>query len=173
MASSNSTTRGVCRGWVDKFRFPGSICLGKRSPSHSHRVVWGVSYPTRSTASDRALWSTVLVLYLPMTSGPGAAPARLQHTEVRRRVRRSPVPLQLQQQYVRGPGRAGSGVGQPIVARHVRELQWLKENLLLPSSSKTNYFFFRFDEICRRSNNIYDTKLVSLNPLLNILLWCL
>lgn len=127
---------------VDKF-VPRSICLGKRSPSHSHRVVWGVSYPTRSTASDRALWSTVLELSLPMTSGPGAAPARLQHTEVRRRVRRSPVPFAASAvvcSWAR-PGRAGSGVGQPIVARHVRELQWLKENQLLPSSSKTNYFF--------------------------------
>lgn len=52
MASSNSTTRGVCRGWVDKFRMclDDEFCLDRRWPPGFCRclvagLVWDMATP--------------------------------------------------------------------------------------------------------------------------------
>lgn len=59
-SKSHSTTRGVCRGWVDKFRFLREHLPWKRSPSHSHRVVWGciLSYAINSIGSSALVYCT-------------------------------------------------------------------------------------------------------------------
>lgn len=75
---------------------PGAFALGSGAQKPQPPGSAGV-YPTRSTASDQALWSTVLLLALPMTSGPRAAPPRPQHTRFAAASGGAQLHLQLQQ----------------------------------------------------------------------------
>lgn len=173
MASSNSTTRGVCRGWVDKFRFLREHLPweAKPKPQPPGGVGCILSYAINSIGSSALVYCTGTLppddkwvrSSASTTAAHGGSPPRQAE------------PCSFAASAVvcswAGPGRIRRGSANRCSPR--QRITVVERKSTPPVQLKDKLFFFRFDEICRKTNNIYDTKLVSLNPLLNILLWCL